>query len=945
LLCPFALVLTLPSLGCIGDDTNSPLPSDAGPADALLPTVDAGPDAPPVTVDAGDPYAFATQPRSCVYACDKTCAEWGDGGYVCPSLGPWNAIPHDPAACPAWDGGVPPVTATKCTASSASGEAIKYAGVDPDNAARWILPDGRRVQAAGAEWIFSEPSVQPNAPVNVLPVPGTNFLLVVDMGYDDHALRVIDATKIGSGSSPMVSVVNFPIPQALNSPVVFLAPNRVLVATDDGVVQALTLDTTTGALTLDDAHSITLPQSIIDQNKAANYYVGGLAASPDGTRLVVTGVFDTNALVFDLTTTSYGKQLGSAGIGSGGTFKAAFDPNDPTGKFVYASKIGGHALVEVDVSNPAAPKQTRSFTIDKNPQGFDFLDARWIVVGNDLGDALDLIDRTSGAVTPLPLITASALPGFEPSNVAYDATNKRLYATLAGENAVGAWSVDTSQAVPAITPLGQIPTSWWPSSVAVRADGSLAITSMRGHSNGALDTHFPPANGDNMNGVRGGIQLVPLPSAGDLTAGASAVAANDAVGALPGTPAVTCPNGENDFPLPPTNDQGPSKQITHVIYVVRENKTFDSVLGDLSTVNGSAALAAKASPADMDRLWSNFRAMVRAFATDDNEYTDAEISNQGHTWTTYGRETDWDERTWQMNGYSRNIWGSPVQPQGTEDIGQPIEGSMFDWLTAEGVTFALMGEGEGLPQNGGSGMVDLSYPGGFVQNLAYPDVEKACYAAGRARVVCDLPPFVYMTLPNDHTLGVSASQASPELMIASNDEATGMLVDAISHSPSWPSSLVIVTEDDPSDGGDHVDHHRTPVLFASPWIKRGYVSKQHIDVSSIHKLVAHVYGIAYPNTLVANAALPLDLFTSTPDYTPYTYAPRVWPATCGTKPTKAEQRLHDSWDLSRWDDQPGLDAQVMRYLRGKQLTTLTKKMERRIELGGKRRGGQADDDD
>jgi hypothetical protein len=197
-------------------------------------------------------------------------------------------------------------------------------------------------------------------------------------------------------------------------------------------------------------------------------------------------------------------------------------------------------------------------------------------------------------------------------------------------------------------------------------------------------------------------------------------------------------------------------------------------------------------------------------------------------------------------------------------------------------------------------------------------------------VLCDLPKFVYATFPNDHTLGVSATQASPELMIATNDEATGMLVDALSHSPLWASTLVIVTEDDPANGGDHIDHHRTPVLFASPWIKRGYVSKQHMDVSAIHKMISNILGIPYANGVVAHAALPLDLFTSTPDYTPYDYTPRAWPATCGTKATRAEAMLHESWDMSRYDAQPGLDAQVARYLRGEQLETLTPTLERAV---------------
>jgi phospholipase C len=168
-------------------------------------------------------------------------------------------------------------------------------------------------------------------------------------------------------------------------------------------------------------------------------------------------------------------------------------------------------------------------------------------------------------------------------------------------------------------------------------------------------------------------------------------------------------------------------------------------------------------------------------------------------------------------------------------------------------------------------------------------------------------------------------------MYAVNDEATGMVVDAVSHSPLWQRSLVVVVEDDPGQGGaESVDAHRTILVMASPWLKRAYVSHANVDISSVHKLIAHVFGLPYPNVEVANAALPLDMFSSTPDYTPYTYAKRTYPLTCATSATGAEQRLTASWAFDDPDAQPGLDAQVARWLGGRQLTELTPRMEREI---------------
>ena len=470
-----------------------------------------------------------------------------------------------------------------------------------------------------------------------------------------------------------------------------------------------------------------------------------------------------------------------------------------------------------------------------------------------------------------------------------------------------------------------MPTSWWPTDVAVLPGGSLAITaSMRGVSSGADPVQYTVGNGNPERGpMFGGVQLVPPPSAADLAAGDAAVAANDAVGGLTGAPAVACPNGENDFPLPPTNTQGPSKQIDHVFFVVRENKTFDGIFGDFPDVNGDPSLTMKAATADMDRLWLDFRDAARQFAISDNYYTSAEVSVQGHVWTAFGRTFDFDERAWSLTGYGgRQLYHTiATQPQGVVDWGRPAEGSVFDWMAANDVPYDAFTEALALvsaPAVGDHDPIHLDLPGGPTQaNITYPDVERACYEIAHARVACDLGSFVYLLLVNDHTSSVAPDVPSPEAMVAVNDEATGMLLDGIAHSPLWKSSLVIVTEDDPADGGDHVESHRTPVLFASPWVKHGYVSKQHIDVSSIHKILAHVFGLPYPNDVVANAALPIDLFASTPDYTPFVYQPRRWPLSCGTTPTLAEKRLQSSWGrIGDVDEQPGLDAQVFRYMRG-----------------------------
>lgn len=882
---------------------------------------------------AGDPDAVAfPAPPTCAYKCPpSTCAE-STTPYACENLGAWKDIPHRPS-CGGWDGTYPTPAPGQCTATAPAGEALKYAGPDPEKPGVLVLPDGRRLHPAGAEWIFDETDYTGGLTVSIVRVPGTSFVLTVDAGPGDHAVRAIDTTKLGAGD-PVVSRVKFADPDTLNNGVAFVPPDLVLVATNDGVVQALSFDPQTGALARDDARSIHLPDSSDAGGNPAPWYASGLAATADGARLVVTGVREKALLVYDVAEGSptYGTLLGSVDLPHAETFAAAFDPNDAASRYAYVSLWDAHTVAEVDLVDPAHPAVARTFTTDKDPEGMAFLDGRWMVVASDLGDTIALVDRVAGTTTSVPVGDAD-LHGSEPSALAYDPATKRLYATLAGLNAVAAWDVDLSATPPKLSPAGRLGTSWWPSGVVAMPDGAIVVASMRGHGSGPLDAAW--ALGDNDIGarLRGGVQRIPAPSASDLAGGDQEVAANLGVGALAGYPKVSCPAGASDFPIPETNTEGPSSLIDHVFLIVRENKDFDGVLGDLPGVAGAPDRTLKASSEQMDAVWLNFRSLARTFALSDDYYTDAEFSTQGHVWTAHGRTNDFDERTWAISGNGRDA--RPIPGGGVIDVGKPVEGSLFDWLDRNGVEYDVLGEINGAPASSmgpnGHLAVDPKYPGGPIANISSPDLPKACYAAGRVRVLCDIGHFVYMTLPNDHTFGVGKDKATPETYVAVNDEATGAIVDAIAHSPYWQSSLVLITEDDPSQGGDHIDAHRAPLVVVSPWVKRGYVSNTHIDVASLHKLVAHVFGLPYPNVEVAAAGLPLDLFTSTPDFTPYTYQPRAWPLTCGGVSTRAEQELGQSWDFDEVDEQPGLDAQVTRWMRGKQFETLPPGVERRMQ--------------
>jgi hypothetical protein len=848
------------------------------------------PDPPKVTVD----DVMDDLPQSCAFECGG-CAE-PVTAFDCPTIKAWDKVPHD-AACGAWDGTYPAPTAGQCTAAEPSGEAARKAG---PFAGGVVLPDGHRIQPAGRNVVFAEKDLVGGFPMSVMPLAGTHFALVSDGGIIDNALRLVDIDALAGTGAPVAAYVPFPRPTSLFYGMAFLPPGKVLASGGgDGKVYAFDVDTAKGTLARAASRDVDLGKGVDD----SPYFAGAIATTADGTRLLV-GPSDhaDSVLVISLADADYGKTIATLALpGTRAVFDIRLDPFDPTGTLFYATDQSQSRLLEID---GAKGTLKRSFPLDKNPSQILFLDATYLVVAETDSDVLAVVNRVTGMVEArVPVFEKDAPHGFSPSGMSYDPATKRLYAVLAGVNAVEAYDVGPG-APPTITPVGRIPTAWWPTGVMTHTDGSLVVITGKGVGTGTDGKQYTWGEGSITDHLHGSIQHIPAALLGDLAASTKVVEATRRLDELAGGPQITCPKGTFDFPIPPDNQSGPSAQIKHVILVVRENKTYDAVFGDRADLgDGDPKLIMASDVATQEAIWKNARGIARGFTNFDNFYTDAEQSIQGHTWTVYGRTTDFMERTW------LDIWGRSTRSitTPTSVVDGPEEGGVFTWFADAGIPMDNMGEiiGGGTP--------DGDYPGLlYAQNR--PDIDKSCYMGGRVRLRCDLKPFTYALQTNDHTYGGQGGAAAPEVMIAVNDEAIGILLDALSHSPTWKDSLLIVTEDDPQDGGDHVDLHRSLLFMASPWIKRGYVSHGHYDMASVYRLVAQIFGMPYHNEMMRHAAAPLDAFTSTPDYTPYTYAPRTITAPCNAVESPYSRQA-ESWDFEDLDDQPGLSAQIMEMMK------------------------------
>jgi DNA-binding beta-propeller fold protein YncE len=855
-----------------------------------------------------DPEDYRSPPSSCALACTSDMASCEPSGYQCPAMAPWSAMPHA-STCKTWDGKFPTPQPGKCSASIPTGAAAKKTGVDPEDPTTTILPTGYRAKPAGKSVALGDTSG--GFASNVIAVEGTDLVVVLDTGIKDHAVRLVDTKAIETDPTKAIkSLVKYGSGENLTHGGVIVAgasptQKRLYATSGYGTstkLFAFDIDTAMGTLTANAAENIPLPLPGSGGLISKGAMPSGIAVRPDGKLVVATQHGPAKVYVVDPKT-----KMASAPIGISGSeiFTVFIHPNDTAGRYAYVSVWDAD---RVDVIDLDGAKVVKSIPVPKAPQAFVALDSRYLALVSSDADVISIFDTLPDAwakVSETKVVEGSGY-GWAPSGITFDSTAKRLYVTLAGLNALAVFDVVTGAMAPTLSLKGLLGTEWWPTAVTQRADGSLVVVNGKGRGTGANPIAFKPSDGNITQLMKGSVQVVPKADA-DAATKTSIDALTD-LSKLPGAPKVDCAGAPYDFPIPATNKEGPSKVIKKIVFAIKENKTFDAVFGDLPGVDGDPKLIM--APGQQDAIFANQRKAAKTFTIFDNYYTSAEQSIQGHVWTAYGRTTEFVERTW-LYAWGRGI-RSPVMGV---SIGKPVEGSVFDWLLREKVPFDNMGELAGAPKDvPGQPGLDSGYPGRFYA-MDEPDTRKACYITARSRALCDLKAFTYAVMPNDHTAGGSADTPKVEVYIAVGDEGTGQLIDGLSHGPDWAETLVIVTMDDPQDGGDHVDAHRTPLFFASPWVKRGYVSKGHYDTSSLYKLFAHIYGISYPNEIVARASLPLDAFSSTPDYSPYDHAKRTTPLACNQKGTAASTAAAMSnWDFSQPDEAPGLSKQVWEIL-------------------------------
>jgi YVTN family beta-propeller protein len=505
---------------------------------------------------------------------------------------------------------------------------------------------------------------------------------------------------------------------------------------------------------------------------------------------------------------------------------------------------------------------------------------KFLFVANANDNTVTVIDTGSGHTkeTIWAALFPKALPGSTPNSLALSPDEKFLFVANANINAIAVFNVEHPGKSRS---LGFIPVGWYPTSVRVTPDGRhLLVTNGKGGESKANPGGPQPSRQTTRDEYiaklfRGTLSIIDLPASQEFTR-QMATWTGQVLACTPlrADAAVHAARPEgNPVPLRP----GDGSAIKHCIYVLKENRTYDQVFGDMAEGNGDAKLCLFP-----ERVTPNHHKLASEFVLLDNFYVESEVSADGHEWSMAAYATDYVEKTWPLN-YGHKSTKFPYPSEGVFPISSPASGYLWDCAKAAGVTYRSYGE---FVQNsstpGGPATTKLKTLQGHFDpkyrsfDLNYSDIDRAnrfLSELKRFEAEGDMPALQIVRLPNDHTHGVTVGQRTPTAYLAENDRALGMLVEGISQSKFWPTTAIFVVEDDAQNGPDHVDAHRTVALAISPYTRKHAVDSTLYSTSSMLRTMELILGMK-PMTQFDAAATPMfNSFMNQPDLRPFEALP------------------------------------------------------------------------
>ncbi len=723
------------------------------------------------------------------------------------------------------------------------------------------LPNGWRLTPLGTA-VPTEDMV-----LGLLPSPGGRSVVALHSGFNPHGLVTVDATSGQASQRIPLKSAWMGLAFSPDGKRLYVSGGNAKSRTKPTPAPIYVFDHDNGKLSA--SPSATLEESI----PLEQIYWAGLAHHPTAPLLFAanrgTGPQPGHVVVFD---TSTGKLAGR--------IKVDVNPYDivlsPDGATAYVSNWGSDSVSVIDT---ASRKVVSTIAVGDNPNDLELAADGRLFVSSSQDNSVFAIDTKTRVVTER--IDTALFPrspeGSTPNALALDRKNSLLYVANADNNSVAVVRVKEPGRS---TVLGFLPTGWYPSSLALTAGGrKLWVGNSKGGGGYANERgpHSPIASDGSKDGLgsvkslqKGSVGMIDVSKLNrDLPAWTRQVYANCpysdkllAQAKPPATPSIV------------PRDVGAGSPIKHVVYIIKENRTYDQVFGDLPQGNGDPRLTIFGR-----KITPNHHAIAEQYVLLDNLYCDGEVSVDGHSWSNSAYATDFNEKLWPVTygGHSA---------AGPSNAYVPAGGNLWDLAKKKGLTYRSYGEYAIRASDGGTmeaspsagslfghvapkfkmpGMRDTDNAREFIRE--FDEYERNFASADPAK---RLPNLIVMSLPENHTAGTTPGRNTPRAMVANNDWAVGMVVERITHGKYWPETAIFIIEDDAQDGPDHVDARRTVGLVISPYVKRKTVDSTLYTTSSMLRTIELLLGFP-PMSQYDAAANPMYRALGTEaDLTPYT---------------------------------------------------------------------------
>jgi YVTN family beta-propeller protein len=775
-----------------------------------------------------------------------------------------------------------------------------------------MTPANQLVTPAGTQ--MELPGMRPNA-LAISP----NGRLLVTAGLT-HELTVIDLAAENKSQHIAFPTDKAPVEAGLDAPILDVndkaqlsytglafSPDgsRIYLANVNGDIKVFAVDKNNSVSAL---YSIPLPPA--NAPRRANEIPAGIAVSRDGKKLYVALNLSNRLAELDAATGTV-LRIWNVGV-------APFDVA-LVGHKVYVSNCGGrrpdaHSFVgpagrgtTVRVDNRYIADEGSISVIDLNSSDLRQTEiltgvracalavspnGRYVVVANAGSDTLSVIDARTDKI--IETICARQDPGdvfgAQPNALVFDKRGKILFVCNGTQNAVAMFQFNPG----ASKLLGLIPVGWFPGAIVYDARRDMIrVANIKNIAAKKQKMASGNGFGFNTHQYTGSLSFVPVPAAKELAEFTKTALANLR---YPLLAQAKLPPRAGAAARPVPERVGEPSVFKHVIYIIKENRSYDQVFGDITNANGDADLCIFG-----ERVTPNEHKLVREFTLLDNTYCSSILSADGHNWTDTGIASDYLERSFAG-------WPRSYPAGGGEDAADALAyssaGFIWDDVLAHGKTFRDYGEFT----TGHNHWTDAKRKKPFTFLDAYhdflggsneitygcePDVEtlrpyirtdwpswglnvpdqvrcaKVLEDLKRYEQSGTLPEFTMIWLPNDHTSGTSPGTPKPEAQVADNDLAFGKIVEAVSHSAFWKDTCIFAIEDDPQNGWDHVSGYRTTAYVISPYTKRGAVVSTQYNQTGLLRTMELMLGLPPMNQMDATATPMFDCFAATPDFTPF----------------------------------------------------------------------------